>query len=202
MQVSFEQDIILNPVNEYEVLQLLLGECRDRLTSYAGTCTFLASLLYVAQGSRQLTGCLAGVVQESIMPMATLLLPHLQDLSEYSFQAAKGGLLHLVHPVFVTVGGYSTRYNYSRCIWWVEGQLGLSKSDPWIHYSFVLGARPVRECACIGAHAGSAEEDLKILQQARLSEEERVAARLRMAEKRILQGTLDAVRRCGRALSP
>ncbi|KAK9917898.1 hypothetical protein WJX75_009348 [Coccomyxa subellipsoidea] len=76
-KVSFEQDIILNPVNEYEVLQLLLGECRDRLTSYAG----------------------------------------------------------------------------------------------------------------------SAEEDLKILQRGGLSPEARVAARLRMAEKRILQGTLDAVRR-------
>ncbi|CAL8465053.1 g4588 [Coccomyxa elongata] len=76
-KVSFEEDVILNQLNEYEVLQLLLGECRDRLTSYAG----------------------------------------------------------------------------------------------------------------------SAEEDLKLLQQAGLSERERLAARLRMAEKRILQGTLDAVRR-------
>ena len=38
VQVSFEDDVILNQLNEYEVLQLLLGECRDRLTSYAGMC--------------------------------------------------------------------------------------------------------------------------------------------------------------------
>ena len=35
-QVSFEQDVILNPANEYEVLQLLLNECRERLAAYAG----------------------------------------------------------------------------------------------------------------------------------------------------------------------
>ncbi|EIE20473.1 rubisco small subunit N-methyltransferase, partial [Coccomyxa subellipsoidea C-169] len=80
-KVSFEEDIILNPVNEYEVLQLLLGECRDRLTSYAGM------------------------------------------------------------------------------------------------------------------HMGSAEEDVKLLQRPGLTAQERLAARLRKAEKAILQGTLDAVRR-------
>ena len=37
---------------------------------------------------------------------------------------------------------------------------------------------------------------MKILQQRALSAEERLAARLRLAEKRILQSTLDAVRRC------
>ncbi len=50
--------------------------------------------------------------------------------------------------------------------------------------------------------AGSAEEDLKLLQQQGLSERERLAARLRMAEKRILQGTLDAVRRCALTHNP
>lgn len=37
---------------------------------------------------------------------------------------------------------------------------------------------------------------MKILQRAELSAEERLAARLRLSEKRILQGTMDAVRRC------
>ena len=36
MQVTFEQDVILSPANEYEVLQLLLGECKTRLGSYEG----------------------------------------------------------------------------------------------------------------------------------------------------------------------
>ena len=45
-------------------------------------------------------------------------------------------------------------------------------------------------------HAGGAEEDMKILQQRDLTAEERLAARLRLAEKRVLQSTLDAVRRC------
>ena len=36
VQVTFEQDVILSQANEYEVLQLLLGECKTRLGSYAG----------------------------------------------------------------------------------------------------------------------------------------------------------------------
>jgi len=43
--------------------------------------------------------------------------------------------------------------------------------------------------------AGTAEDDVKILQQRDLSTEARLAARLRLAEKRILQSTLDAIRR-------
>ena len=37
---------------------------------------------------------------------------------------------------------------------------------------------------------------MKLLQQRDLSAEARLAARLRLAEKRVLQSTLDAVRRC------
>ena len=48
--------------------------------------------------------------------------------------------------------------------------------------------------------AGTAEDDVKILQQRDLSTEERLAARLRLAEKKILQTTLDAVRRCAQEL--
>lgn len=35
-QVSFEDDIIISPSNEYEVLQLLLADCRDRFSAYGG----------------------------------------------------------------------------------------------------------------------------------------------------------------------
>ena len=34
--VTFTEDVILSQANEYEVLQLLLGECRERLGAYAG----------------------------------------------------------------------------------------------------------------------------------------------------------------------
>ena len=36
VQVTFDKDIILSQANEYEVLQLLLGECKTRLGNYAG----------------------------------------------------------------------------------------------------------------------------------------------------------------------
>ena len=42
---------------------------------------------------------------------------------------------------------------------------------------------------------------MKLLQQRDLSAEARLAARLRLAEKRILQSTLDAVRRCALQLA-
>ncbi len=48
--------------------------------------------------------------------------------------------------------------------------------------------------------AGPAEEDLKLLQRPGLAPRERLAARLRLAEKGVLQSTMDAVRRCSAAL--
>ncbi len=36
MQVSFDRDVIISPANEYEVLQLLMGDCRDLLSAYQG----------------------------------------------------------------------------------------------------------------------------------------------------------------------
>jgi histone-lysine N-methyltransferase SETD3 len=32
--VNFEQDVIINQMNEYEVLQLLMGDCREGLAAY------------------------------------------------------------------------------------------------------------------------------------------------------------------------
>ena len=34
LQVSFEKDIMLSDLNEYEILQLLMGDCRERLQAY------------------------------------------------------------------------------------------------------------------------------------------------------------------------
>lgn len=36
VQVNFEQDSVVSQANEYEVLQLLLADMRDRLTAYPG----------------------------------------------------------------------------------------------------------------------------------------------------------------------
>jgi hypothetical protein len=33
-QVSFDQDIVLSQMNEYEILQLLMGDCREKLQVY------------------------------------------------------------------------------------------------------------------------------------------------------------------------
>ena len=33
-QANLQEDVLVNQNNEYEVLQLLLAECRDRLTAY------------------------------------------------------------------------------------------------------------------------------------------------------------------------
>lgn len=33
-QVNFEQDVIISQMNEYEVLQLLMGDCREGLAAY------------------------------------------------------------------------------------------------------------------------------------------------------------------------
>jgi len=35
--VSFDADVVVSPANEYEVLQLLLGECKERLMAYGGS---------------------------------------------------------------------------------------------------------------------------------------------------------------------
>lgn len=34
LQVSFEQDLVLSQMNEYEILQLLMGDCREKLQAY------------------------------------------------------------------------------------------------------------------------------------------------------------------------
>ena len=34
IQVNFEQDAVISQMNEYEVLQLLMGECRESLAAY------------------------------------------------------------------------------------------------------------------------------------------------------------------------
>ena len=44
LQVNFEQDNIVSQANEYEVLQLLMADMRDRLTAYPGVHLFMEEL--------------------------------------------------------------------------------------------------------------------------------------------------------------
>ena len=34
LQVSFDKDVELTQMNEYEILQILMGDCRERLAAY------------------------------------------------------------------------------------------------------------------------------------------------------------------------
>ena len=40
LKVNFEQDSLVSQSNEYEVLQLLLADMRDRLTAYPGDYSY------------------------------------------------------------------------------------------------------------------------------------------------------------------
>ena len=53
--MSFDQDVIISQMNEYEVLQLLMGDCRERLAAYGPTLEEMAKSLQV----RRWGGCVA-----------------------------------------------------------------------------------------------------------------------------------------------
>jgi histone-lysine N-methyltransferase SETD3 len=57
LKVSFEQDIIISQMNEYEVLQLLMGECRERLAAYKTTLEEDAKLLQVSSVRHFMLSC-------------------------------------------------------------------------------------------------------------------------------------------------
>ena len=46
LQANLDKDVIVSPANEYEVLQLLLSDCRDRLTNFNSTPSCRGMLLY------------------------------------------------------------------------------------------------------------------------------------------------------------
>lgn len=50
-QVTFEQDVIVSQMNEYEVLQLLMGECRESLAAYKTSLEEDTKLLQVSSRS-------------------------------------------------------------------------------------------------------------------------------------------------------
>lgn len=131
---------MLSAANEYEVLQLLLGECRERLAAYAGAqrpppnfCNKALSIDVLCMSVR-----------------VWILTPR---------ASASGVALPCIACCM--------------CI-------------PW-------GTVYPTCCTC---NAGPLEEDMKLLQRGGLGPRERLAARLRLAEKRVLQSTMDAVRRC------
>ena len=55
--MNFEEDVIVSPANEYEVLQLLLADCRDRFTAYGGAPPRRLSRCHALQlGRRRVCG--------------------------------------------------------------------------------------------------------------------------------------------------
>ena len=75
VQVTFEQDVVLSQANEYEVLQLLLGDMRDRLTSFEGAHWLEMATKACPLGS-SLQASLADVAP-LCAPAASLMLSHL-----------------------------------------------------------------------------------------------------------------------------
>lgn len=120
-QISFERDTVVSQNNEYEILQLLMSDCRVRLTNYAS---------------------------ESHTPLLCLPMP--------------GSRVHGVNVLYI-------------CL---PGSVLMDDVVP-----------------------GTMEELTKSLQRNDLSPRERLATRLLLSEQRILQGTVDAVRRCAFQLS-
>lgn len=57
-QVNFEQDIILSDLNEYEILQILMGDCRERLQAYPMTVEEEIKYSQVRWSASRLTGML------------------------------------------------------------------------------------------------------------------------------------------------
>ncbi|KAK9790329.1 hypothetical protein WJX73_000550 [Symbiochloris irregularis] len=65
---NLEKDVVVSPMNEYEVLQLLLAECRDRLTAYGSSLEDEVSLLQSrGLSSRERTACRQRLAEKRIL---------------------------------------------------------------------------------------------------------------------------------------
>lgn len=58
LQVNFEQDAVISQMNEYEVLQLLMGDCRESLAAYKTSLEEDTKLLQVRM--RAICCCVCG----------------------------------------------------------------------------------------------------------------------------------------------
>ncbi len=56
-KVSFESDVVVSQMNEYEVLQLLMGDCRERLQEYSTSLEEEIKTLQVCVGGEPLGLC-------------------------------------------------------------------------------------------------------------------------------------------------
>ena len=119
-----------------------------------------------------------------------------------------------VQPSGVLLLLYDTHRSLHRSCWsslWTQDKAQALISEPWplmlpalvsqVEQPFNTERQSPAEspsfkeallsCLC----AGSLEDELKVLQNQKASRRQIMAARVRLAEKRILQGTLDAVRK-------
>jgi hypothetical protein len=62
LQVNFEQDVVISQMNEYEVLQLLMGECRESLAAYKTSLEEDTKIMQVRQRHTVLTSVVTAAV--------------------------------------------------------------------------------------------------------------------------------------------
>lgn len=89
--MSFDRDVVISQNNEYEILQLMMGDCRERLSNYPGMphTSPPLSLHHVRQSSLSKLGGVAIQLATNGLP------PHTQRLKEelthqYSAEAGDG----------------------------------------------------------------------------------------------------------------
>lgn len=84
MQVNFEEDVIISQMNEYEVLQLLMGECREALAAYKTSLEEDTKMLQVRRCSRvwaftlgPAAICITGAIVGCLVHSGVLLHQHM-----------------------------------------------------------------------------------------------------------------------------
>ncbi|MCJ1427025.1 hypothetical protein MMC29_004928 [Sticta canariensis] len=200
VQANLDRDVMVSPMNEYEVLQLLLAECRDRLTAYGSEPPLREKLQPL------LLFCAAVSLQEPLSQPFSAVFTMLNPLSQpvsasvsaqevLPCSAASSGqnpcvLLHIHRSVSTAVhscvisAGFQTAFETSS-VGGMQGRWAMS----------FTGQAPSQTSGSIWQdNAKHLEDELSLLQSRGLSSRQRVAAQLRLAEKRIIQGALDIVR--------
>ena len=60
--MSFEDDVVLSQMNEYEVLQLLMGDCRERIAAYSTNAEDEVKLLQRPETTPRCAGAFSGML--------------------------------------------------------------------------------------------------------------------------------------------
>ncbi len=77
--MSFDRDVVISQNNEYEILQLMMGDCRERLSNYPGMPHTSPSLSFHHVRESNLSFKLRGAAPHSA---TNVMPPHTQRLKE------------------------------------------------------------------------------------------------------------------------